>query len=157
MNLEEFSTVFRCYMPSHLVFVGLGNEYRNDDIAGLLFLRELSAVNRFKDSYYIRAERNPENFLEIILKYDPKALVFIDAADWGGIPGEIRWLGQDELSGTKFSTHTFSIKLIEQYLSAFKEFDFFYLGIQIADQQSGMKVSPAVREAIKNFFKGVEV
>ncbi len=157
MNFEEFSSALHCYKASKLVFVGLGNEYRNDDAAGLLFLRELKAVYWFKDSYFIRAERNPENFLEIILRYDPKAVVFIDAADWGGFPGNIRWLEKDEISGIKFSTHTFSINLIEQYLSSYKELDFFYLGIQIADQEPGTNVSPQIQDALKQFFNGVEV
>ena len=152
MDINAFSAELKYYEPSKLVFVGLGNEYRNDDAAGLLFLTEIASIYKFKDSYFIKAERNPENFLEIILRYDPTAVVFIDAADWNGIPGEIRWLRQDELSGIKFSTHTFSIRLIEQYLSAYKDLDFFYLGIQTANEQEGTKISPAITGAIKKFF-----
>jgi hydrogenase 3 maturation protease len=157
MNLEDFISELKNYRHDNIVFIGLGNEQRNDDAAGLLFLRLLVRTMIFERASFIEAERNPENYLEIILRYEPEAVVFIDAADWAGFPGEIKWLQSDDPSIEGFSTHTFSVKLIAQYLSAFKPIDFYYLGIQAADLGLGNSVTNEIKESFIDFFKPVEI
>ena len=76
------------------------------------------------------AGRNPENHLQAILNYNPQIVIFIDAAEWNGNPGEIKKFNEDEISHTDFSTHTFSIKMIQEFLLNQRQMDFMFLGIQ---------------------------
>ena len=80
MNFMDFKKSIT--IPANeIVFVGLGNEARGDDAAGLLFLRELKKREEYRTSNFIAARTNPENYLECILEFQPELVVFIDAAD----------------------------------------------------------------------------
>ena len=63
----------------------------------------------------IDAENVPENYLGKIAKLDPDVVLLIDSAHFGGEAGEIRLLDPQELEESSFSTHSASLKLIEEY------------------------------------------
>lgn len=156
MNFTHLIDRLSRYVNDKIVFVGLGNETRGDDLAGLLFIDSLKKSKCFGESKFINAGKNPENYLHEILEYKPEAVVFIDAADWGGKPGEISFLESDSISNIDFSTHTFSIKLVEQYLLLSIPMDFVYIGIQPGTTEFGSEISFRVSESIKDFFMSDE-
>ncbi len=63
----------------------------------------------------IDAENVPENYLDKISKLNPDVVLLIDSAHFGGEPGQIRLLNPQELNESSFSTHSASLKLIEDY------------------------------------------
>ena len=89
MNFTTFKNALNQYRPSDIVFVGLGNEYRGDDAAGLIFFDRLRESQQFEFSHFVLARTNPENHLEEILSYKPKLVVFIDA-DYSDYPDEMQ-------------------------------------------------------------------
>lgn len=152
MNFIQLLDRLAEYSKESIVFVGLGNEFRSDDNAGLMLLNRLKETTQFQFSKFISAGKNPENHLDQILKLNPEVVVFLDAAEFGGLPGEIKILNDPEISTSQFSTHTFSIKIIEKFLLLNQKMDFIYLGIQYADLKSGNVISQTINSSINNFF-----
>ena len=150
MNFLDFCQ--QLFPAEQTVFVGLGNESRGDDAAGLLFLNELRKQTRFKSSTMINAGSSPENVLQPILDAQPAMVVFIDATNWGGLPGEMRWIDRSELDQIRISTHAFSIQMVEKYLKAHQPMQIRYLGIQYGSIQPGHAVSESIINAIWSFF-----
>ena len=156
MNFTHLTNRLSKYTSDKIAFVGLGNALRGDDLAGLVFIDTLKTKIVFSKSKFIIAGKNPENYLQEILGSSPEVVVFIDAADWGGEPGDISFLEADSIASGDFSTHAYSIKLLEQSLSLNMPMDFVYIGIQSKTTALGKEMSSQVNHAIKEFFTGDE-
>jgi len=151
MNFTDFKR--RINKPANeILFVGLGNEARGDDAAGLLFLRELKKRMDYRTSNYIEAKTNPENYLERILEFHPELVVFIDAADVGKIPGDMGWIAPEDLDTARISTHAFNITMVEQYLKSHQPLEVKYFGIKPESTTAGHAVSDTVKHKIEMFF-----
>jgi hydrogenase 3 maturation protease len=59
---------------------------------------------------------SPENLLERIARERPDVVLFADAADFGGTPGEVRLLPPEAHRSGTFSTHAPSLELAADYL-----------------------------------------
>lgn len=153
MNFKEFTLALQGYAAGEIIFVGLGNEYRRDDRAGLMLSDGLKRTPDFSGCHFINAGTNPENYLQDILSQHAKVVVFIDAARFGGAPGEIQWLDDDKIDNVKISTHAYSIKMVETYLKAHQNLQVKYLGIEPHDTDPGEKFSPVVHASLTRFFK----
>jgi hydrogenase 3 maturation protease len=156
MNLNDFIRTFSVYDNSKIIFLGLGNNYRGDDGAGLYFLKKLKSSGAFKDSIYIEAGINPENYIAQILKLAPSILIFIDSAKWGGEPGNIKLFRSSETGGLSVSTHSYSLKILEEYFLQFNHIDFYYVGIQPFTTLSVKGLSAYVAGGIDKFFQSYE-
>lgn len=152
MNFREFKKGIKV-PPNEIVFVGLGNESRSDDAAGLLFTRELKKHVEYLHSNFVFAGTNPENYLEKILEFHPKLVIFIDAARWSDTAGKISWIEKKDLDSAKISTHAFSITMVEEYLKAHESLQVKFLGIQPESTTLGHPVSDTVKNSIKKFFR----
>ncbi len=152
MDLTELKTVLSEFNPADLIFIGLGNEFRSDDRAGLIIFNKIKTLSEFYSSHFIQAETNPENYLEEILNRKAEVIIFIDAVDWGGKAGEIRFLPNDIIDSFGISTHTFSIKMIEEYLLNYRKLKFFYIGIQPSTLEFGKSISAIIKKKIQTFF-----
>jgi hydrogenase 3 maturation protease len=152
MNFTQLLNRLSKYRNDKIVFVGLGNEVRGDDLAGLVFIDALKTKTVFNKSKFITAGKNPENYLQEILISNPEVVVFIDAADWGGEPGDISFLDSDSIAGGDFSTHAYSIKLIEEFLLLNRRIDIVYIGIQTKSTNFRKGMSLQVYYSIKEFF-----
>ena len=152
MNFNAFQNQLKSYTKDQLVFVGLGNPMRGDDGSGLIFLRLLAESGQYSRSCFIEAGTNPENDLQKIVDFKGKAVIFIDAADFNGTPGEIRWLDKDSLTRLQISTHAYSITLVERYILHFHPYVFFYLGIQPESKHFGEGLSETLARSVHSFF-----
>lgn len=151
MNFTDFKKSFTA-PANDVVFVGLGNEARGDDAAGLLFLRQLKKRMEFRGSNFIAAHTNPENYLECMLEFHPKLVVFIDAANVGKAPGDMGWIAPEDLDTARISTHAFNITMVEQYLKSRQTLDVKYFGIRPETTAMGQPVSDAVKQKLELFF-----
>lgn len=151
MNFDQFKTKLGEVDSSKVAIVGLGNEHRGDDSAGIIFLNLLKSNPLLNKATFINAGTNPENYLELILTCKPELVIFIDASRFGGQPGEIKFLDPDELNSISISTHSFSIKMIEEYLYISRKMKFLYIGIQPLSTDFGAELSEEVSAGIKNF------
>ena len=156
MNFKEFLKELSCYNPGEIIFVGLGNELRGDDAAGLLFIEKLKDIPGFTGSLFITARTNPENYLQKILDSKRNVIVFIDAVRFGGKAGEISWIDPHDIEHLSISTHAFSLKMVEQYLQNNRQFDFKYLGIEPLGTNNGDHLSSQVLTQMAVFFAHTE-
>ncbi len=152
MNFTDFTNSLNT-PANDIVFVGLGNKARGDDAAGLLFLRQLKKRMEFRTSNFIAAHTNPENYLECMLEFHPKLVVFIDAATVGKAPGDMHWIAPEDLDTARISTHAFNITMVEQYLKAHQTMEVKYFGIKPKTTTMGQPVSDVVKHKIEMFFK----
>jgi len=152
MNFKEFADVISDYPTNKIVFVGLGNSIRGDDGAGLIFLDNLQKTEKFKNTRFINAGTNPENYLQEILSYQPKLVLFIDTSRWGGKPGEMSFLDDEKIEMICLSTHTFSIRIIAQYLKSSQPMDVKYFVIQPELTGIAATLSYIVNKKMVEFF-----
>jgi len=131
------------------VLVGVGNELRGDDAVGVLAARRLAnTLSEEQVSGKLSAVESgpvPESYLGPILQNRPQQVVFCDAVDFGGAPGEWRVFEMDDLSAACVSTHNSSLALLSKVLLAEGVSDVFLLGIQPKQTSFG---SPCSREAL---------
>ncbi|MGE5400186.1 MAG: hydrogenase maturation protease [Ignavibacteriales bacterium] len=152
MNFKDFRTELSIYRPEEIVFVGLGNLYRGDDSAGLVFLDKLKTRAEFMDSNFIYAQTNPENHLNEILSFHTSAVIFIDAFMPGNEKDCITWLNEEQIDKIGISTHSFSLSLIARYLRLNKQVAIRFLGISIKSNKFGDTISHSTLEFIDGFF-----
>ncbi|MEA3499429.1 MAG: hydrogenase maturation protease [Candidatus Marinimicrobia bacterium] len=152
MNFSTLDKLLLKYNKKEIVFVGLGNPDRGDDAAGLILLEELEKITGYSDSTFINAGKNPENHLQQILDHDPKIVIFIDSTESNKEPGTISLIESEKIDNFDFSTHTFSISLIEKYLLNYKKLEIIYIGIQPKLMKYGNEISTAVKNGIQEFF-----
>lgn len=140
------------YDKEEIVFVGLGNENRGDDGAGIEFVERLKSKKEFQKSRFIIAGRNPENHLETILNYKPQVVVFVDAAHSNIEPGSVKFFTEKEISQTDFSTHAFSINIVKNYLLKNQQMDFIFIGIQPLSTSLNEGLSQTIKSKLDEFF-----
>lgn len=131
-----------------MVVVGVGNRQRGDDAAGPMVVDELAGDEGIAT---VDAGSAPENWLEPIARLEPELLVFVDACDFGGRPGEFREFSREELdrlAGGLVSTHTLpltvTVTLLEQQLDC----DIVLVGVQPGRLQFNAGLSDEVRAAL---------
>lgn len=152
MNFSDLVKSLSTYSREKITFIGLGNELRGDDAAGLIFLEYLKKREEFSESNYINAGTNPENYLEKILDLESDVIVIIDTARNSKQPGVINWINPDSMELNNFSTHTFSVKMIENYLKQLQPITFRYIGIEPCNTEFGSSLSPVIKRKLDNFF-----
>ncbi len=152
MNFSDFARSISEYPPDKILFVAIGNELRSDDGISREFIDHLKETNEFRDSDYLFVGINPENYLTTILDFKPDLLVFIDAARFGGNPGDVKWLDNKTIDSLNISTHAFSMKLVEKYLLLEREIEIKYFGIEPYCTNLSNNISPKLLEVINNFF-----
>jgi len=130
------------------VVVGVGNRFRGDDAVGPLVIDELAGSDGLE---LIDAGSAPENYIEPVVRLDPGLLVFVDACDFGGQPGEFREFGRDEidrLAGGLVSTHTLPLTMTVALLGEQVRSEIVLLGIQPEQLDFNAGLSDRVRAAV---------
>lgn len=153
MNFSDLKNDLKIYPSDKIVFVGLGNQLRQDDAAGLLLTKEIRESKFFIKAKFLFAGITPENYLKQILENNPKLVVFIDAADFGATPGTISWIEGNKIEEIAISTHTYSISLIEKYLKLSNNLDIKYLVIQPESMQFNEPATVKVEKNIHHFLE----
>jgi hydrogenase 3 maturation protease len=100
---------------------------RGDDGVGSLLVRRISGHTRAR---CIDAGIAPENFLEKIVQGKPDTVLIVDAANFGGNPGDIRILEPSQLVSGGLSSHALSLQMACDYLSTRIPVEVYLLAIQ---------------------------
>jgi hydrogenase 3 maturation protease len=126
---------------SQTLVVTLGNRLRSDDGVGPWLAKSLQGV----DGLLIEsAEQRPERCLGRIERERPSLVVFIDAADFGGAPGELRLIAAEQLGGRSFSTHRLPLAPLATFIAWEYGTRCVFLGIQAVSLALGESLSQAV-------------
>ena len=127
-----------------VAIVGVGNELRGDDAAGILVARKLSQL---KNLLVLEGGSSPENLIPTLKKFSPSWIILIDSTDFGGKPGEIRIFDPLKARGTPISTHTLPLSFMARYLEIEIGARVLLVGIQPKSLEG--PVSPEVQRGIE--------
>ncbi len=140
-----------------ICLVGVGNDLRGDDSAGLQVSRTLRARLPGNDRFLVLdGGPAPENLTGKVRKFHPELVLFVDAAHLDEAPGTINWIPVEAIDGMSASSHSLPFSLLAQYLTLELDCKVAVLGIQPGQNEVGEEMSPAVREAVVTVTREIE-
>jgi hydrogenase 3 maturation protease len=122
----------------------VGNALRGDDAVGPYIADHIEARD---DLRIFDAGDKPEQALGEIEKLNASKIVIIDAADFGGAPGEVRPIDDKFIPETALSTHRFPIRIIAKLIEDDFGVPVHFLGIQPKQTALGDQMSDEVNNA----------
>jgi hydrogenase 3 maturation protease len=122
--------------------VGVGNTLKGDDGAGPALAALLAA--RGAGFPFVDASEVPENYGGWVEKQGLEAVVFVDAVDFGGAPGEWRVVPFEDLMHSASSTHRLSLHFLIRYLTERWKGEALLVGVQPKSLKLGEGLSPEV-------------
>lgn len=137
--------------PPRICLIGIGNDLRGDDSAGLAAARALLEDERLREMpnlLILEGGPAPENQTGKIRAFHPDLVLFIDAAHLDEPPGKIGWIPLETIDGMSASTHSMPLSILARYLSLESGCRVAVLGIQPAQNVIGAELSPPVRTAV---------
>ena len=145
MFSESLKSELREKLVGKVAILCVGSRSRGDDIFGPLVARRITGKVAAE---VIDAENVPENYLGKIAKLKPDVVLLIDAAHFGGKPGQVKLLDPQNLQESSFSTHSASLKLIEDYFQAECQSKVLMLAAQPKHVRFGVPPSPEIIAAV---------
>jgi len=132
--------------------VGVGSRIRGDDAVGVEVARRLGEA-RLRGVLVVEAETTPENFTGVIRRFNPSHVVIVDAADFGGKPGDVAITADaSSLGGVTFSTHRTSLSVFAKFVEASVGASVIFIGVQ-PKSTAGEEMSPEVKESAEALIK----
>jgi hydrogenase 3 maturation protease len=128
-----------------VVVVGIGNTLRGDDGAGSLVADRLRA---WHPDVVFDAAQAPENYLAPIRRAAPDVVVLVDAADFGGRPGEVRTASAEDVEGSMMGTHAAPLSMFMRVLKEDTGADVMLLAVQAVTTELGGDLSDEVAGAV---------
>jgi hydrogenase 3 maturation protease len=127
--------------------VGVGNVLKGDDGAGPALVALLASRGaRFP---YVDACEVPENYGGWVVKQGLEAVVFVDAVDFGGVPGEWRVIPFEDLMRSASSTHRLSLHFLIRYLTEQWKGEAVLVGVQPKSLKLDDGLSTEVEAGVK--------
>ncbi len=126
-----------------VVVVGVGNPLRADDGVGPLVAARLAAA---LPGRVVDAGAAPETHVGAILEARPEVVLFVDAADHGGMPGSCCLATAGDLAARVPSTHAGGLALVARLLEAGGA-RCWLAGVQPGSLAAGGPMSPEVTAA----------
>jgi len=154
MLTAELNDLFTFSDKNPLLIITIGNSYRSDDGVGPYIASKIKKCK--KNLIVLNAEDKPENIINEATRLKPGKIVIIDAADFGGMPGEIRLIEKKDIPDTSLSTHSFSPNILAAIIEEDTGADVLFLGIQPESIQFGEGISKPVKEAAKRIISCLE-
>lgn len=129
---------------------------RGDDAAGIQVVRRLSkkAANSAQ-VLVIDCGPAPENFSGQLRRFEPDAVIYIDAAELGEAPGMVQLVPTESLAAVAPSTHTLSPAMLFDYLTTELHCRCLMLAIQVGDARLDQSISPQVSAVIAEISDGL--
>lgn len=125
----------------HTLIITVGNCFRADDGVGPYIASGLSQSTKLS---VIDAGSAPENVIDQAVKIlaehsalsdrpvraSAQRIIFIDAADFGGTPGELRLIDAEQIPESSLSTHSVPLPVVSRILHEDTSAKIYFIGIQ---------------------------
>ena len=136
-----------------VVICGIGNDVRGDDAFGVIVAEELK--NRLKSDKIaiLNCGEVPESYVGKIVNENPTHVIFIDAVDFGGKPGEVVIADPEGTLGESFSTHRLPLKLLVGYLKQNINAKFILIGCQPKQLGLFVEMSEEVKQSAEKLVE----
>ncbi len=109
------------------LIITVGNFFRADDGVGPYIASGLRQSSRLS---VIDAGYTPENIIDQAIELSAQRIIFIDAADFGGAPGELRLIDGEHIPEVSLSTHSIPLPVVSRILYADTQAEIYFIGIQ---------------------------
>jgi hydrogenase 3 maturation protease len=139
-------------LSGRVVIACVGNQLRGDDGVGPFISGLVKSTDRIR---VVNCGETPENYLGVIAGYRPEKVIIIDAAHFGGEPGDVRIVKKDDITGGGLSTHDAILTLFANYIEAEAGAETFFLAIQPKRSEVGGTLSPRVEHVAKEIAAAV--
>ena len=139
MNLDDIA-------EGRVVVLGIGNPLKGDDGAGPLLaglLRE-----RYPEVVFDGGSA-PENLVGPVRRARPDSVLLVDAADFGGRPGEIRVTSAGGAVGGLPGTHAVPLGMFAKALAEELGASVHLIAVQAGTTHLGNPMSPAVAASVE--------
>jgi len=143
-----------------VLIVGVGNRMRADDAVGPLAIDRLKeSMDLPQDWLLLDAGEVPENALGLVDKEKPDRVLLIDACDWGGQPGEVRFFTSEEIEQLPIrtiSTHGVPLSFwVKMTLVDHPDLKIELLGIQAQSLEFNSPLTHEVTGALESIEESV--
>jgi hydrogenase 3 maturation protease len=132
-------------LKGNVMLIGIGNSLRGDDSAGPALIGLLEGKVK---ALLLDAGEIPESYFSRILDAQADTIAVIDAADFGGAPGDLAVLEAEDIAGRSVSTHQMPLDLFFRFIKRYGRAQMFALGIQPARIAFGEPMSPEVSASV---------
>lgn len=129
--------------------MGVGSELRGDDAAGVTVARLLKQEPLPERVLVIDAGSAPENFTGPLRRFEPNWVLWVDAAQVGGMPGSVYWLDWRETEGVSASTHTLPPYVLGGFITAELKCKMIVIGIEPEQNSFDAPLSTPVAAAVE--------
>ncbi len=133
--------------------VGVGNVLKGDDGAGCRLVEKLEGKI---DLPVVDACEVPENYGGWVERRGLEAVIYVDAVEFEGEPGEVRIIPLENLMMSASSTHSLSLHYMIKYLEMEWGGDPILVGVKPASMRLDEGLSDAVEEGISRLAEAIE-
>ncbi len=148
-SIAEIAELVRKSQSPPLI-ITVGNDHRRDDGVGPYIASKLKALSKLQ---VVDAGSTPENIVDEVIQLKPSMIFVVDAADFGGKPGEFREIPEDKIPETSLSTHMIPMNVISGLIADAIQPKISFIGIQPATVEFGEGLSDDVRSAADFFVE----
>ena len=128
------------------VIMSIGNPIKSDDNIGNIVLEKIDT-----EIPKIIAETSPENFMNRMKEYEE--IIIIDAIQFEGSVGEVRFFELDDVKDRMLSTHSIPIELLKKF---FPNSKIKIIGIQPKKLEFGEELSDELENKIDEIIENVK-
>ena len=125
------------------LIITAGNSFRRDDGVGPFIAEKLKQAGL---TNVIDAGYTPENIVDEVIALKPDNILFIDAADFSGAPGETRIIPEQHIAETTLSTHMIPLNVVSALIADSIKTTITFIGIQPADVTFGEGLTTNVQK-----------
>ncbi len=140
------------------LLITIGNPLRADDGVGPFVGEQV----RFKSSEHsvINAYTTPENIAQTAIDFKPEKIILLDAAHFGGRPGELRLIPLEHINqAAVISTHSFPLSVTFSVVREDTGAQLVALGVEPGSMEFKEGLTPAVKESalsLIEYFNNIE-
>ncbi|OGS07070.1 MAG: hypothetical protein A2270_05235 [Elusimicrobia bacterium RIFOXYA12_FULL_51_18] len=128
------------------LLITIGNPLRADDGLGP-FVGE-QVIFKVPERRVINAYTTPENIAQTAIDFKPDKIIILDAARFGGRPGELKIIPLDLISRqTVISTHSFPLSVTFSVVREDTGAELVALGVEPASMEFEEGLTPEVKES----------
>ena len=123
------------------LLITMGNSLRSDDGIGPYIAEQLKGIAGIQVE---DAGNRPERCIDWAEQYQPKQVIFIDAAVFGGAPGELKLIDAGTLTKRSLSSHRLPMEPLIAWIEEESGAHCSCLGIQAASFDLGEQIAQPV-------------
>ena len=131
--------------PAESMIVGVGNVLKKDDGVGSILAERLLRNVKIP---VLDTGNAPENYIGKIISFHKNIIIFLDALDFGEVPGTYKLFGINDVYDGNIASHTFSIGFIFDLIRSEMDCEGYVLGIQPADIRFGSGLTGSVANVL---------